>query len=156
MTEVDQIIARARKKLKENNSQKDNYKLNDGFISTFIRGEKEETIKKRTSQISKRHFFDSDFDHPFWTIVIGVFVCVFVAFPILIFILIFDKLGVRQEAATILALVCSMLLGILLASTQIENEVTQLRKSAFEAGMVFESEKHIEEYYAKAVEKTNS
>ena len=105
-------------------------------------------------QITKTSLFDAD--HPFWKIVIGVIVGVFTMLPLILFLYIFHKLGVSNETANILALVCAMLLGILLGSILIENEVTELRKSAFKAGMVFESDQHIEENYAEAIKKTNS
>jgi hypothetical protein len=48
------------------------------------------------------------------------------------------------------------LLGVLIISKSTEDDVSRLRESAFEAGMVFESNKHIVENYDKAIEKIMS
>jgi len=156
MTEVDHIITKARKDLKEYNSQDGIYKLNDGFISTFIKNKKEEIIEERMKKLSKRRFFDSDFKHPFWVASFGAIFGFLIIFPFVLFSAIFHKLGVGHDNANLLALACAMLLGILFSSTLIENEVSSLRESAFEDGMVFESKQHIEENYEKALQKLDA
>lgn len=153
---VDAIIAKARKELKEYNSQKGIYKLDDSFIYSFVREEKDKLIDTQTEKLSRRGLFNSNFKHPFWNSAFGAILGILVIFPFLIFSAIFHKLGISHDNANLLALACSMLSGILFTSTLIEEDTSELRKIAFKAGMDFEATNHIVENYEKALKKLNA
>jgi ABC-type multidrug transport system fused ATPase/permease subunit len=138
MTEIDNIIARARENAKENGDPLDNKK-----ISEYVREEMNECKESYTCNMKDKSTF---FSSKFFDFITEIIVKVFLSF--IVVLLTFGILGtlinlfsLNSKEATLCAGAIAMLVGFLTFMKQVESMMTEAERSAFSKGIDWQRDK---------------
>ena len=150
MTEVDNIIARARENAKENGDTLDNK-----HVVVYVREEMNENKEFYTRNMNdKSTFFSSKFFDFITEITVKVFLSfiigllTFVAFGTLI-----NLFSLNSKEATLFASGVAVIVGLLIFMKQIQSMMTEAEKTAFSKGIDWQRDK---EQLEKALKKLNN